>query len=93
MHILIIEDNATNLELMQYLLCSFGHTVEGIDGQEVARRLRADPATRTLPLVAVTALAMVGDQQRVLAAGFDGYVPKPLNPETFVRQIEAFLPK
>ena len=42
--------------------------------------------------MAVTALAMVGDRDRVLAAGFDGYLAKPINPETFVRQVESFLP-
>ncbi|MDB5310276.1 MAG: divK 2 [Gemmataceae bacterium] len=63
----------------------------GMDGYEVARRLKADPARRTVPLVAVTALAMVGDRDKVLAAGFDGYVAKPINPETFVRQMEEFV--
>jgi two-component system cell cycle response regulator len=62
-----------------------------VDGYEVARRLKADPALRTVPLVAVTALAMVGDRDKVLAAGFDGYIAKPIDPETFVRQVEAFL--
>ena len=47
---------------------------------------------RPIPLVAVTALAMVGDRDRVLAAGFDGYFAKPINPETFVSQIDVFLP-
>lgn len=64
----------------------------GTDGYEVARRLKSDPATRDVPLVAVTALAMVGDREKVLAAGFDGYVTKPIDPETFVRQVEAYLP-
>jgi two-component system cell cycle response regulator len=63
-----------------------------LDGLEVARRLKSDPLLRTIPLVAVTALAMVGDRDRVLATGFDGYIAKPINPETFVRQMEAFLP-
>jgi two-component system cell cycle response regulator len=62
-----------------------------IDGYEVARWLKSDPDLRTTPLVAVTALAMVGDRDRVLAAGFDGYVAKPINPETFVRQMEVYL--
>ena len=56
-----------------------------MDGLEVARHVKSDPVLRTIPLVAVTALAMVGDRDRVLAAGFDGYIAKPINPETFVR--------
>src|SRR5260221_11779508 len=62
-----------------------------LDGYEVARHLKSDSALRVTPLVAVTALAMVGDRDRVLAAGFDGYLAKPINPETFVCQLEDFL--
>jgi two-component system, cell cycle response regulator len=64
----------------------------GLDGYEVAHRLRADPQRNGIPLVAVTALAMVGDSDKVLAAGFDGYISKPIDPYTFVAQVEAFLP-
>jgi CheY-like chemotaxis protein len=62
-----------------------------VDGYEVARRLKGHPSLRRTPLVAVTALAMVGDRDRVLAAGFDGYIPKPIVPQTFVAQVEEFL--
>jgi CheY-like chemotaxis protein len=64
----------------------------GVDGYEVARQLKAHPDLGKIPLVAVTALAMVGDRDKVLAAGFDGYVAKPIVPRTFVQQVEAFLP-
>jgi CheY-like chemotaxis protein len=63
----------------------------GMDGYEVARWLKGHPELHAIPLVAVTALAMVGDRDRVLAAGFDGYIAKPITPETFVEQIERFL--
>jgi len=62
-----------------------------IDGYEVVRRLKADPNCRSIPTVAVTALAMVGDRDRILKAGFDGYLAKPIDPETFVGQLKAFL--
>jgi two-component system cell cycle response regulator len=62
-----------------------------IDGFEVARQLKADAVCAHIPLIAVTALAMVGDRERVLACGFDGYITKPLDPQTFVPQIAAFL--
>ena len=61
------------------------------DGYVVARELKADPVLSTIPLVAVTALAMVGDRDRVLAAGFDGYVSKPIDPRRFVAELEAYL--
>ena len=62
-----------------------------MDGYEVARTLKADPALRTVPLIAVTAYAMVDDRQKALAAGFDGYIPKPIAPESFVPQLQSFL--
>jgi CheY-like chemotaxis protein len=63
-----------------------------MDGYEVAAALRRYPALRKTRIVAVTASAMVGDRERIAAGGFDGYIPKPINPTTFVRQIEWFLP-
>jgi two-component system cell cycle response regulator len=63
----------------------------GLDGYEVARRLRADPQYTDLPLVAVSALAMVGDRERGLEAGFDGYMEKPIDPALFVEQVEGTL--
>ena len=63
----------------------------GVDGYEVARQLKSDPTLRMIPLLAITALAMVGDRDKVLAAGFDGYIAKPLTPQTFVQQVAAFL--
>jgi len=63
----------------------------GIDGYEFARRLAGDSIR--VPLIAVTALAMVGDCDRLLAAGFDGYVAKPIDAPAFVAYVDAHLPK
>ena len=63
-----------------------------LDGYEMLRALRADAATPRMPMIAVTAFSMPGDSSRALAAGFDGYLSKPIDPETFVQSIEAFLP-
>ena len=65
----------------------------GMDGYEFDRRIKARPELRDVPLVAVTALAMVDDRLKSRAAGFDGYLPKPISPETFVQEVEAFLPE
>jgi CheY-like chemotaxis protein len=62
-----------------------------LDGYEIVRRLKAHPECRAIPIIAVTAFAMVGDRDRLLEAGFDGYLAKPITPETFVQQIESFL--
>lgn len=63
-----------------------------MDGYEVLHRLRANPATRGLPIVAVTAFSTPGDQVRVMEAGFDAYLSKPIDPERFVALVEAHLP-
>jgi CheY-like chemotaxis protein len=63
----------------------------GIDGYEVARQLSADPVLVAIPLVAVTALAMAEDRARILDSGFDGYISKPIDPETFVSEVGMFL--
>jgi CheY-like chemotaxis protein len=63
-----------------------------LDGYALAGRAKADPAIRDIPLVAVTALAMVGDRDRAIRAGFDGYLAKPIEPETFIQEIERYLP-
>ena len=63
-----------------------------MDGYAVARELRTHEALRQVPIVAVTSYAMVGDREKSLAAGCNGYIEKPINPESFVTEIERFLP-
>ena len=62
-----------------------------LDGLEVTRRLRADPATRGLVIVAFTAYAMKGDEERMRAGGCDGYISKPIDVAAFVSQVRAYL--
>ncbi len=62
-----------------------------MDGYAVARELRKDRKLHGIPIVAVTSYAMVGDRERVLAAGCMGYIEKPINPMTFVTEIEQYL--
>lgn len=62
-----------------------------MDGYAVASSLRNNPATADIPIVAVTSYAMVGDREKALAAGCNGYIEKPINPESFVSEIEKFL--
>jgi two-component system, cell cycle response regulator DivK len=63
----------------------------GIDGIETLRRLRADPATAAIPIVAVTASAMMHDRQKILAAGFDGYQAKPISLRPFLELVRQVL--
>jgi two-component system cell cycle response regulator len=116
--ILVVDDNPSNLELILYLLRSFGHDAQGaidglaalealrsgafdivlsdilmphMDGFELLRQLRADPKLAGCTVVAVTASAMVGDRENMIRSGFDGYIAKPIDPETFVPKVDSFL--
>jgi two-component system, cell cycle response regulator DivK len=66
-------------------------SLPGIDGWEATRLLKADPATRRLPIVALSAHAMAADRERALAAGCDGFIAKPCLPPDLVLQIAACL--
>ena len=117
--VLVIEDDPASLELMVYLLKTFGHEalmavsglqgietvrrerpdlilcdiqLPGVDGVEVCRQLKWDPALRHIPIIAVTAYAMIGDCERLLGEGFGNYMSKPINPLTFIDEITPHLP-
>lgn len=116
--ILIVDDNATNLKLVAYLMTANGYEVTtaldaeaaiesigrqrpdlilmdlqlpGTDGLALTRKLKADPETRDIIIVAVTAYAMTGDRERAEAAGCDDYVTKPIDtralPETIAKHL------
>jgi two-component system cell cycle response regulator DivK len=61
-----------------------------ISGLEAARRLKADEQTRAIPIIAVTAFALQGDEAKVIASGCDAYVPKPLNVAEFVGTVARY---
>ena len=63
----------------------------GIDGIAALRQLRADSVTRAIPVIAVTASVMTHDRQKVMAAGFDGYQPKPIRLKEFLQAVRATL--
>lgn len=116
--ILIVEDNALNLELATDLLVVAGYTIRqartaeeglrlagrevpdlilmdlrlpGMDGYAALRHLRADPRTAQVPMVALTAQAMSGDQEAALAAGFDHYISKPIDTGSFSQTVGRLL--
>jgi len=102
--VLVIEDNEQNLYLIRFLLEKNGFNVieadlivldiqlPKMDGYAVARELRKNGELAGTSIVAVTSYAMVGDRERVLAAGADGYIEKPIDPDTFIAKIEQHLP-
>ena len=62
-----------------------------IDGLEATKRIRASEADGDIPIIALTSFAMAGDREKALAAGCTGYIEKPINPETFMAEIEKYL--
>ena len=63
-----------------------------MDGHTVARELRKQDGQRDTPIVVVTSYAMVGDREKAIASGANGYLEKPINPDTFVEQVRRHLP-
>ena len=63
----------------------------GMDGYEIAGRLKQSPELRGIPVIALTASAMAGDEEKTLAAGCDGYISKPIDLDTFPDRIRAAL--
>ncbi len=63
----------------------------GMDGYAVARAMRSEPQLAAVPMIAVTSYAMVGDREKAMAAGCNGYIEKPIDPDTFVAEVEAIL--
>ena len=62
-----------------------------LDGYEATRRIKADPALRHIPIIAVTSYALAGDEAKTRAAGCDGYVAKPFSPRELLAKINQFL--
>jgi len=62
-----------------------------IDGLEATKRIRASEANGDIPIIALTSFAMAGDREKALAAGCTVYIEKPINPETFMAEIEKYL--
>jgi CheY-like chemotaxis protein len=117
-HILVVDDNPTNLKLITATLRYAGHRIStasdaeaarqllkstavdlilmdielpGMDGLTFTRMLKASPPTSHIPVIAVTASAMRGDEDKALAAGCDCYITKPVNTRTLPGQIADFL--
>ena len=117
--VLIVDDNAINIDLVRFVLQSDGLVVDaaadataalqqieqrcpdailmdiqmpGMDGLEFTRLLKADPVRRHITVIAFTAYAMKGDEEKARAAGCDGYISKPINVRTFAGKVRSFLP-
>jgi len=62
-----------------------------MDGYAVARQLRINAEFDRIPIIAVTSYAMAGDREKTIESGCNGYIEKPINPDTFMKQVEQYL--
>ncbi len=117
--ILVVDDNALNLQLACITLELAGYETVGasdgrnaieiaesepldlilmdlrmpvMDGKQAMRHIKANELTRHIPVVALTASAMKGERELLLASGFDGYIDKPIDVKSFARTVAGFLP-
>jgi CheY-like chemotaxis protein len=81
-----------HVEQFQPALILMDIQMPGIDGLTLTRQIKGDPATRGIVVLAFTAYAMHGDEERLRAAGCDGYLSKPISVSTFVDTVRASLP-
>lgn len=87
-------DGPTGLALaasMNPVLILLDIQLPGMDGYAVAKALRQNADLNAVPIVAVTSYAMTGDRERCMEAGCDGYLEKPIDPQTFTRDVAAFV--
>lgn len=115
---MLVEDNAVNRRLAEFLLRSSGYRVlqattaqeafdiikaerpnlivmdiqlPGMDGLEATRKLKEEPQTRDIPVLAVTSYAMKGDQETAMAAGCAGYITKPIDKTILLAEVARLL--
>jgi two-component system cell cycle response regulator DivK len=84
------EDGIALAQTQQPNLILMDIQLPGTDGVTALHRLRAEPRTASIPVVALTAFAMKDDRERFLDAGFDGYIDKPINVKEFPEQVRRF---
>lgn len=85
------EEALNILEEFQPRMILMDIQLPGIDGLELTRRLKSDPATRDITIIGLTAYVMKGDKERILAAGCDGYIPKPIDTRTLPELVAEYL--
>ncbi|PJZ69476.1 two-component system response regulator [Leptospira perolatii] len=85
------EEAIEQIEKLHFDLILMDIEMPGMDGLSLTRRLKADELTREIPVIALTAFAMKGDEQKAIEAGCSGYITKPIDTRAFISQISKFL--
>ncbi len=95
--VMIVEDNELNMKLFHDLLEAHGYDIlmdiqlPEVSGLEVTKWLKEDPELKAIPVVAVTAFAMKGDEERIREGGCEAYLSKPISVAKFIETIRRFL--
>jgi CheY-like chemotaxis protein len=87
------QDALRQLQTLQPDLILMDIQLPGVNGLDLARVIGADPRMQHVPIIAVTAYAMKGDEERARAAGCSGYIPKPIDVDSFIPRLMGFLGK
>ena len=85
------EDGIASAEAHRPDLILMDIQLPGLDGYEATRRIKANPALQSIPIIAVTSYALSGDEAKALAAGCDAYVAKPFSPRELLTTIRSYL--
>lgn len=85
------EDGIASAEKHRPDLILMDIQLPGLDGYEATRRIKANPALQSIPIIAVTSYALSGDEAKALAAGCDAYVAKPFSPRALLATIQSYL--
>jgi CheY-like chemotaxis protein len=85
------EEAQVKLQTLHPRLILMDVQLPGMDGLELTRRLKADPATQDIIILALTAYAMKGDEERIRDAGCDGYIPKPIDTRLLPTTVASYL--
>ena len=87
-------DGSTGIDLVEKSkpdLLLLDIQLPGMDGYAVAQKIRSNTQNSNIPIIAVTSFAMVGDREKAMESGCTGYIEKPINPDTFISEIEKYL--
>jgi two-component system cell cycle response regulator DivK len=90
--VLVVEDNELNMKLFHDLLEANGYNiVQTRNGLEVTKWIKEDDDLRTIPVIAVTAFAMKGDEERIRQGGCEAYLSKPISVTKFIETVKTYL--
>ncbi len=93
-HVIEAQDGFTGVDLAQAEipdLILLDIQLPGLDGYGATKKIRSIEATKDIPIIAITSYAMIGDREKILAAGCTAYIEKPIEPESFIEELNKYI--